>query len=88
MQGHAKEAYAREDFEEALKLYRAALPSTRGHERQLLLSNIVACRLNVGGLAQAEAAVDNAKQVSIGTTCLTRVDYIFFESHFVFVSYQ
>ncbi|CAJ1931223.1 unnamed protein product [Cylindrotheca closterium] len=62
LQEQAKEAYANEDFEEALKLYRVALPSSRGKERQLLLSNIVACRLNIGGSAQAEAAVDNAKQ--------------------------
>eukprot|EP00526_Cylindrotheca_closterium_P018328 CAMPEP_0113602618 /NCGR_PEP_ID=MMETSP0017_2-20120614/852_1 /TAXON_ID=2856 /ORGANISM="Cylindrotheca closterium" /LENGTH=360 /DNA_ID=CAMNT_0000510977 /DNA_START=138 /DNA_END=1217 /DNA_ORIENTATION=- /assembly_acc=CAM_ASM_000147 len=62
LQEQAKEAYEKGDFEEALKFYRAALPSTRGNERQLLLSNIVACRLNIGGSAQAEAAVENAKQ--------------------------
>ncbi|KAL3944437.1 MAG: hypothetical protein SGBAC_001465 [Bacillariaceae sp.] len=62
LQDQAKEAYEQGDFEEALKFYRMALPSARGKERQLLLSNIVACRLNVGGSAQAEAAVENAKQ--------------------------
>lgn len=67
LQDQAKAAYQTGDFEEALKLYRTALSSDARDkkERQLLLSNIVACRLNIGGKAQAEAAVENAKQVSI-----------------------
>ena len=65
LQEQSKAAYQRGDFEEALKLYRAALSVAGDNkERQLLLSNIVACRLNIGGKAQAEAAVENAKQVS------------------------
>lgn len=62
----AKVSYQNGDYEEALKLYGAALSKmARGSskdERQLMLSNIVACRLNIGGPAQAEAAVENAKQ--------------------------
>lgn len=83
MQDQAKEAYEQGDFEEALKFYRMALPSARGKERQLLLSNIVACRLNVGGSAQAEAAVENAKQVSIGTICSKTIACVWNLSHLI-----
>jgi tetratricopeptide (TPR) repeat protein len=57
--------FQRGDYEAALNAYKQALrpdlecPSS---EQQLLLSNIVACRLKIGGRAQAEAAVEAAKQ--------------------------
>jgi hypothetical protein len=62
----AKQAYQRVDYESALTSYCAALHPDLycpADERQLLLSNMVACRLKIGGFAQAEAAVENAKQV-------------------------
>ena len=63
----ARDAYERGDYPLALMHYATALqpearcPST---ERQLILSNMVATRLMMGGPGQAEAAVENAKQVS------------------------
>ena len=67
----ARDAYERGDYPLALMHYATALqpearcPST---ERQLILSNMVATRLMMGGPGQVEAAVENAKQVSsLGT---------------------
>lgn len=57
--------YESGEYEEALASYRAALnpelecPAT---EAQTLRSNVVACRLKLGGVAQAAAAVQDAKQ--------------------------
>ena len=51
----------------AIKKYCLALQPDRNcpaTERQILLSNMVAARLQIGGPTQAEAAVENAKQVS------------------------
>jgi len=57
--------YSAENFELALNSYRAALTgSAPPPERQLILSNIVACRLKIGGSAQNGAALEDAKQVS------------------------
>ena len=64
----AKGAFERGDYEAALSSYTAALNPDLycpAAERQILLSNIVACRLKIGGAAQAEAAVDAAKQVRL-----------------------
>lgn len=70
--GHKQQGsahYQREHYEEALASFRAALnpdftvPCPRA-EKQIILSNIVACRLKIGGLPQAEAAVEDAKQVN------------------------
>lgn len=63
-----KEAYQKGDYDKALSAFTAAIhpslecPSSK--ERQILLSNIVACRLQLGGSAQAEAAIEVAKKVS------------------------
>lgn len=60
--------FQREEYEDALASYRAALspeymcPSS---EKQIVWSNIVACRLKIGGLAQAKAAVEDAKTVCV-----------------------
>jgi tetratricopeptide (TPR) repeat protein len=57
--------YVDGQYDEALASYRAALnpvlecPAT---EAQILRSNVVACRLKLGGVAQAAAAVQDAKQ--------------------------
>ena len=70
--GHKQQGtmwYQREEYEHALASFRASLnpefsarcPSV---EKQIILSNIVACRLKLGGPAQFEAAVQDAKQVS------------------------
>ena len=63
----ARGAYERGDYPLALVHYAAALqPGARcpPTERQLILSNMVATRLIIGGPGQVEAAVENAKQVS------------------------
>lgn len=61
-----KKFFVRGEYEEALSSYLAALNPALGNcpdqERQILLSNIVACRLKVGGPAQARAAVEDAKK--------------------------
>jgi tetratricopeptide (TPR) repeat protein len=51
-------------YEEALASYRAALASDScpAAEKQILLSNIIACRLKIGGAVQAAVAVEEAKQ--------------------------
>jgi len=61
----ARRQYERGDYDSALTSYTAALnpdlhcpPS----EQQIILSNLVACRLKIGGAAQARAAVENAKK--------------------------
>jgi hypothetical protein len=56
------------NYQGALASYAAALhpqfSSTMPvSERQIILSNLVACRLQMGGMAQAHAAIENAKQV-------------------------
>ena len=59
-----KNYFRQEKFEEALTSYRAALlTAPDATEKQILLSNIVACRLKIGGPAMAAAAVEEAKQV-------------------------
>ena len=63
-----KQQYERGEFQAALLSYNSALhpslaSSMPAMERQIILSNMVACRLKIGGRAQAEAAVENAKQV-------------------------
>lgn len=59
-----KQHFERGDYEQALASYRAAL-SPEFHipnqEKQLILSNTVACRLKIGGQAQARAAVQDAQ---------------------------
>jgi hypothetical protein len=53
------------EYSQALASYRAALSaSCPESEKQVLLSNIVACRLKIGGPAMHAAAVEEAKQVS------------------------
>ena len=59
-------AFERGDYEMALSKYGAALQPEKecpAPEQQLILSNIVAARLKLGGPAQAEAAVAAAKKV-------------------------
>ena len=59
-----KNFFRQEKFEEALTSYRAALlTAPDATEKQILLSNIVACRLKIGGPAMSAAAVEEAKQV-------------------------
>ena len=59
------QAYSRGEYAVALQAYSQALHQGDAvpiRDRQLLLSNMVACRLQLGGPAQGEAAVANAKQ--------------------------
>jgi hypothetical protein len=91
-----KAAFERAEYEAALTSYTAALhpdlycPSA---ERQIILSNMVACRLKVGGTAQAEAAVETAKQVrntntntnTVGVYCLFSFQRSFSHVSFVLV---
>ena len=58
-------SYESGQYEEALASYRAALNpeyECPAIEAQILRSNVVACRLKLGGVAQADAAVQDAKQ--------------------------
>jgi len=55
--------YSNENYEEALEKYRSSLTLNPPHnERQVLLSNVVACRLKIGGKVQYDAALVEAKQ--------------------------
>jgi outer membrane protein assembly factor BamD (BamD/ComL family) len=58
--------YERGNYEAAVNAYRTAITYNHcpAEERQIMLSNMVAGRLKIGGRAQAEAAVIAAKQVS------------------------
>jgi tetratricopeptide (TPR) repeat protein len=61
----ARDHYESGQYEEALASYRAALNpeyECPAIEAQILRSNVVACRLKLGGDAQAAAAVQDAKQ--------------------------
>lgn len=61
----AKRFFEEGRFDEALNQYKSAIEPSQeapSSERQILLSNMVACRLKLGGTAQASAAVENAKQ--------------------------
>lgn len=65
-----KNYFRQEKFEEALTSYRAALlTAPDAAEKQILLSNIVACRLKIGGPAMSAAAVEEAKQVRSVAFC-------------------
>jgi tetratricopeptide (TPR) repeat protein len=60
-----RDSYESGHYEEALASYRAALNpeyECPPPEAQILRSNVVACRLKLGGVAQASAAVQDAKQ--------------------------
>jgi tetratricopeptide (TPR) repeat protein len=60
-----RQSYDRGEYEDALHAYKAALSTEYecpASDRQILLSNMVACRLKIGGPAQARAALENAKQ--------------------------
>jgi iron only hydrogenase large subunit-like protein len=67
-QGHkqqGREYYEEGDYGEALTSYRATLnPDFRcpAVDAQIIRSNICTCRLKIGGSAQADAAVQDAKQ--------------------------
>ena len=65
----AKSEYEQGRYEDALISYRTCITSYQNYcpadERQIILSNMVACRLKIGGVAQAEAAVTTAKQVGL-----------------------
>ena len=61
----ARRQYESGDYEAALRSYTSALnPELQcpASEKQIVLSNLIACRLKIGGEAQARAAVENAKQ--------------------------
>jgi hypothetical protein len=60
----ARRRYEAGDYEAALSSYTSAIhPDLHcpASEQQILLSNLVACRLKIGGPAQSRAAVENAK---------------------------
>jgi hypothetical protein len=64
----AQQAFRQGNYEASLSKYGAALnPALEcpPSERQMILSNVVACRLKIGGTAQAKAAVQTAKQVRL-----------------------
>jgi len=60
-----KQAFIRCDYNVALQAYTKAINQNPGPstlDQQILLSNMVACRLKLGGKTQAEAAVATAKK--------------------------
>ena len=59
-----KAEFQQGNYDRALESFRAALAMQQSGsvDRQLLLSNMVACRLQLGGAAQARAAVADAQQ--------------------------
>lgn len=61
-----KDAYNAEQYELALQEYRTALhctnPTPSNYDKQLLLSNIVACRLKLASPAHLEIALEEARQ--------------------------
>jgi len=58
-----KAEFQQGNYDRALESFRAALSLQPGSvDQQLLLSNMVACRLQLGGAAQARAAVADAQQ--------------------------
>ena len=59
-----RDAFNADHYLDALSAYRSALAfsSIPDAERQIILSNVVACRLKLGGPAMASAAVEEAKQ--------------------------
>ena len=69
-----KIAFAQGNFDLALSSYLSALEeltseerrdgSDKSNDKQILLSNVVACRLKIGGEDMATQAVEEAKQVS------------------------
>ena len=63
---NGKHHFENGNYEEALASWNEALKveyEAPDSERQILLSNLVACRLKIGGNDMAEAAVEEAKQV-------------------------
>jgi 5-methylthioribose kinase len=59
--------FQREEYQQALVAWQNALHedlACPASERQVILSNIVACRLKIGGEEMARAAVGDAKKVS------------------------
>jgi len=80
----ARQAFTDENYPEALSLYTKALDqlsengSSQQHdastilsERQILLSNVIACRLKIGGEDMASTAVEEAKEVRWFTHVVT-----------------
>ena len=67
-------AFSQGDFDVALSSYQTALEELtsaerrdgfeRSNDKQKLLSNVVACRLKIGGEEMATRAIEEAKQVS------------------------
>lgn len=69
-----KVAFSQGNFDSALSSYLTALEeltseerrdgSDKSNDKQILLSNVVACRLKIGGEEMVTQAVEEAKQVS------------------------
>lgn len=69
-----KIAFSQGNFQSALSSYLTALEeltseerrdgSDKSNDKQILLSNVVACRLKIGGGEMATQAIKEAKQVS------------------------
>ena len=75
-----KHFFSQGDYNAALSSYLTALDqltsletrdggNDKSNDKQILLSNVVACRLKIGGEAMATQAVEDAKQVSLITSC-------------------
>ena len=71
-----QQAFVNENYPEALNQYTKAIDlltsgeqagssNTNTKEHQVLLSNVIACRLKIGGVDMATKAVEDSKQVCI-----------------------
>ena len=71
-----QKAFVIENYPEALTQYTKAIDlltsgeagsstNTNTKEHQVLLSNVIACRLKIGGVDMATKAVEDSKQVSV-----------------------
>ena len=71
-----QQAFVNENYSEALNQYTNAIDlltsgeqagssTTNTKEHQVLLSNVIACRLKIGGADMATKAVEDSKQVCI-----------------------
>lgn len=75
-----KHFFSQGNYNAALSSYQTALDqltseetrdggNDKSNDKQILLSNVVACRLKIGGEDMATQAVEDAKQVSLITSC-------------------
>jgi len=75
-----QQAFVNENYPEALNQYTNAIDlltsATNTKEHQVLLSNVIACRLKIGGVDMVTKAVEDSKQVCMCKICIC-VRYVY-----------